>query len=267
MRYSTLCACAAVTTAAFSCNSDKSDGGNAEASQWIDELAATLCDLTEQCCSLRDYPVPSDCLNQAKKQLHAGLDLDIVQFDRAAAQECLAAYRGLGPSCPNSFNLPICKRVFTVPGADPGGSCDAACAPSDAGKPICIMTSSTAADGAVTRGQYCQVEITVSPGQACDPSGQLPIERHCDRTQNSACIQGVCTTAKPIGAACTMTNSTQCVPEAWCNGSLCVARLPVGAACSGLEDCVAEAYCDTGITGKCRPISKWKKFCSGEDYD
>jgi hypothetical protein len=274
MRYtafSALSALVALTAAAFfSCDSNNTPaGGSTDGSQWIDDFAATLCDLTESCCALHEYPVPNDCLNQAKKQLQGDLGRDIIEkglkFDPVAGEQCIAAFRGLAPSCPNSFTFPICKSVFTGPDDDTGTGCDAACIASDAGHAICHTDSSTAADGAVDRSQSCQIEITVAPGGACDVYGRLPVERHCDPKKNSNCVQGVCSTAKPIGAVCTTPNSTECVPEATCTAGFCVARIPLGGACNGFE-CVEGAYCDTGATGTCRPTSRWKKYCFG-DYN
>jgi hypothetical protein len=124
-----------------------------------------------------------------------------------------------------------------------------------------VEFSSTAADGAADKGEICQLEVTAEPGQPCDRFGRLAVERHCDRTKNSNCIQGICSTAKPIGAGC-MADTNECTPAAICAGGVCVARVPVGGTCTGSE-CVTDAYCETG---KCAVYTKWKKFCAA-DFD
>jgi hypothetical protein len=262
MRHSALCLLAILIG---SCNgsSDGPSGSNGEASQWIDDIAAVLCDLTTQCCGPEGFTPPADCLTKAKTQLHRDLDKEIdagAHFDRQAGDQCTAYYRSLAPSCPKTFDFESCHRVFSggKPAAD---SCDAACPISDAGRAICGTSSSIAADGAVQNSQYCQIEITVQPGGACDNYGRMPIERHCDLSKSSNCVQGICSMLKPIGAACIGAPSTiECVPEAICTAGLCVPRVPVGGACTASE-CVPGAYCDGG---RCTFYSKWKKFCGGD---
>src|SRR5262245_811306 len=281
MRYSALFALPVLALAASFCNgSEPSGGGHDPGYAYVDDFAAMLCNLNEQCCVPQGYTVPSDCLAQAKLQLHRSFDEDItakgLKFDPVAAEQCLDAYRALAPSCPSTFSVPdralapscpstfsfpVCKRVFTD-GTSGGSGCDAACVASDAGRPICGSSSSIAADGAVTETTYCQIEITVGPGEACDSLGRAPIVHHCDLTKNSNCIQGICSTPKPVGSACTSPDTNECAPEAICSANVCVARTPIGGACSAFE-CVPGAYCEAG---KCRPMSKWKKSCSG-DYD
>ena len=247
----------------FSCtsNSEPAPATGGDGARYIDEFAAVLCDLTSQCCAPHGFDAPSDCVARVKAQFQRQLDQYVdggERFDASAGEQCLAAYRGLAPSCPNTFDFKICHDVFSA-GAPRDGGCMGGCAKSEAGATICVAFSSTAADGAVNAGEICQLEMTVGPGQACDPYGHMAVERHCDRSKNSDCVQGICSTPKPIGAPC-MVDTNQCTPEAICTAGVCVARVPVGGSCTGSE-CDALATCEAG---KCVVYTNWKKFCAGD---
>jgi hypothetical protein len=244
----------------FACeaSSDPPGSGSGDGSRFIDDFAALLCDLTAQCCAPRGFSTPTDCLANAKQQLHREIDPG-AQFDPVAGEKCMAAYRALAPSCPNVFPADDCKKVFTGTSSVDAG-CNGGCAPSDAGKVSCLTYSSSGPDGAVTEsGQICQLIVMAAPGQACDAFGRMAVERRCDFTNGSNCIQGVCSTPKPIGSACT-SNTSECVAEATCSSGFCVARVPIGGACTGSQ-CVTGAFCENGT---CKEASRWKKYCSGD---
>ncbi|MET0594175.1 MAG: hypothetical protein ABW133_15850 [Polyangiaceae bacterium] len=251
-----------IALCSLSCDSNggPGPGGSGDGARYIEDFAALVCNLTSQCCAPQGFSAPTECVAKTKVQLQQQLDANIdggMRFDSVAGDKCMAAYRGLAPACPNTFDFDICHDVFTGgPAVDAG--CMGGCAKSDAGKVNCISFSSTAGDGAVTKGDMSQLEVMEGPGQPCDSSGRMPVERHSDRTKNSNCIQGICSTPKPLGAACT-DNTNECIPEAICKGSVCVARVPVGSACTTAE-CVPGANCDMG---KCVAFTKWKKWCAG----
>lgn len=269
MRHSAFFVVAVAMGFAFaSCNDDSATQNPSATStdaQWMNELAAVLCNLNDQCCPKYGLTPLADCLNQTKAELNRQLDREVdagARLDRQVADRCMAAYRSLAPSCPaKSDHGDACEGFYARPPSPPA-TCDAACVPSDVGTPTCYTSSSVRLDGAVTQEQLCQVVITVAPGGACDSYGRKPIERHCDLSLGSSCVQGVCSTPKPIGAPCTTTDTTECVREAYCSGGVCTARIPVGGACSA-QDCVSGSYCDTGT---CRAITIWGKFCKG-DFD
>jgi hypothetical protein len=257
-----LCLCVAVACP-LSCDasSEPPAGGTDDGNRYVTDFAAMLCDLAAQCCAPHGFGTPTDCVASAKLQLQGQLDQNLDggrRFDASAGEKCMAAYRGLAPACPNTFDFDICHDVFSSgPPVDAG--CNGGCAKSDAGRVSCVTGSSTASDGAMSKGELCQLEVTVGPGQTCDGFSSMAVVRRCDRTKNSDCVQGICSTAKPVGAACTA-NTTECTPEAVCTGGVCTARVPVGGACASSE-CVKDAYCESG---KCTVYTKWKKFCAGD---
>jgi len=242
-------------------------GGSQNVSTFIDDFAAMLCDLAAQCCAPNGFAAPTDCVAQAKHQLHGEIDEEVdagSTFDSQAGEKCMAAYRTLAPSCPAVFPSSTignaCRSVL-VGNQPPGSACAGGCAPSDRGDVSCLSYSTRGVDGGITEsGQICQVVATVAPGEACDDYGRLAFERHCDFTKNSNCIQGICSTPRALGASCS--GSYECVPEATCGAGRCVARVPVGGACTSSE-CVASATC---VSGRCEAGSPWKKMCSG-DFD
>lgn len=235
--------------------------------RFVDDFATMLCDLAAQCCAPNGFAAPSDCVTQAKLQLHREIDgeLDAGQrFDPQAGERCMAAYRALAPSCPASWTSAqssACGAVF-VGNQPPGTKCSGGCAPSDLGSVTCLSYTSRGPDGGITEsGELCQVVVTVGPGEACDDYGRMAVERHCDFAKNSTCIRGICSTPQPIGATCT-NSGYDCVPEAVCSAGRCVARVPIGGACTSSE-CVSSATCQSG---RCEVASRWKKMCSG-DFD
>lgn len=246
-----------------SCDSSTGPGtGSGDGAQFIADFSALLCDLTSQCCGPKGFGTPNDCVAKVKLQFEGQLGRNIdggMRFNASAGEKCLAAYRTLAPACPNTFDFEICHEVFTG-GAPVDAGC-MGCATSDAGTVSCVSFSSTASDGAVSKSEICQLQVTVGPGDACDSFSRTAVARRCDGTKNSNCIQGICSTAKPIGAPCTP-DTNECTPEAICTGGVCVARAPLGGACTG-QECVDGAYCEAS---KCTVYTKWKKFCAG-DFD
>jgi hypothetical protein len=237
------------------------------AATFVDDLADQICAAAAQCCSTAGHTAPSDCVLRARGQLHESADPKIAAgaaLSRQAADECIAAYRDLAPSCPLTWSPSDACHDALVGTSPPGGPCEPGCAPSSEGDVVCAFSVTLGGDaGEVRTPSICQVEVPSPPGGACDTEVTKSTVRVCDMEGGSWCFGGTCSVPVAMGGSC---HGDDCVSGTYCKAGSCQPKVALGAPCSGpIGECIPPASCDPG-TMVCTAADRWKKLCGG-DFD
>jgi hypothetical protein len=270
-----LAAALVIATALTGC--DDGDGGGAGTpSAFGNSFATAQCDLLRTCCAETDAPVDYDCEGHFREQMNLAqqaVNAGFLQYDAAAAEECLAWFEANGSACA-SADAPACGRVFVEAGggrsggAGPGEACefDEDCAASDEGELLCDFRPGGEQSVCVlhvraAEGEPCRetCEVISGGGYGCGSAvfDSATPERvgQCWRDDGVVCEErsGTCVALGTEGSECERTN--ECAPPYFCGDAddgqgTRICRQP------GYEG----APCERGVEGACGP----DRFCNEE---
>lgn len=168
-------------------------------------------------------------------------------WNQEAAQECLEGLREVVNACEEiAWDVEACHNVY-APQVGLAASCwvSVECIGADGAPGFCYQPSPDAEE------RICGQIVTRAEGQSCDKDVNLcgPALR-CDGTTK------ICVKAAAFGQACTY--SSDCVGDAYCDKSTCVARRDDGKICEEHEQCSSD-YC---VGGECMPADA-AQYCGG----
>ncbi len=285
------------------CGSSKSDKGGSAApipkEELLDRMVSVVCDNIGPCCAQNNFTHdPAGCATLLEgfygQFLTPLLSADGVQYDAAAAGECLNSFKSVAASCTGEPDSPACDRVFVGTYAE-GASCqhDEQCKAPQGGSAYCSSDDKCVAEPRGKLGDGCSGTCSIS-GNTTDCSGgsggasngnatcytndglHCGISGNCEplvaagQACTSGCVDGhYCdATCKPklgAGGDCS-SNWDACDAQTFChdNGQ-CAAKQPNGTDCEYSDVCQSD-HCDySGATGKCAPdLFVSEAICSGQ---
>jgi hypothetical protein len=238
-------------------------------------VAHALCDNLAGCCQANGFSfTSSDCLTEAETETQNGVIAQAsaagIAFDPDGASACLAAIAAAAQSCHDSFDpnqatlpaplVPGCSNVFsgTVALGQPCAN-TFSCAPAPSGSVVSCFAG-LPEDGGTSMSQCAITQVTGTQGSVCIGSSATPNAAFTQCGPGLFCA-GTCQPLLAVGAICQ--GDEQCVAGAWCSSGLCAPQLPQGAACDYPHLACSSGLVCSGAPPTCVPLSAPGTACDG----
>jgi hypothetical protein len=262
-------------------STDSNKTGSVSNNEWASKIAVAYCEGMVDCCSASGFTEDvSTCKSTVSSVLTAALGElknKKVEFNDAAAADCVDAYRNAAVSCTSrdaarSVNQ-VCKSAY-VGTVALGGACSDSveCVPDPENDVTCdtgictVQQSSSPFDDIHEKlGDNCTTTCqSSSDGSRTCAASSTQTTGACWTNDGLVCgSNGVCVTAPTIGQSCA--TGSFCADGSYCEGGVCIEQTKTGSCATSSDACASSSYCDDA-TQNCTPKKAAGAACDS-DYE